>query len=127
MNDVINHKTGTCIWYHSAPVERVKNILREGLKINSKPTWQANPEPWIYVSTEPWNSDSNVVFEVDLSFLNTDEAGWPFGQDEEPLENRWQLRVFKDIPSSFIKPMNPDYIKLAQIAYDTVKAATINV
>jgi len=43
MNDVINHKTGTCIWYHSTPVERVKNILREGLKINSKPTWQANP------------------------------------------------------------------------------------
>ena len=108
MNDVINHKNGTCVWYHSTPKERVGSILQEGLRINSPPTWQSGPEPWIYMSTIPWNAENNTVLEVDLSFLNTYEAGWPFGQDEEPLENRWQLRVLIDIPKRYINLMQEE-------------------
>ncbi|MDD5065024.1 MAG: hypothetical protein PHQ35_09755 [Phycisphaerae bacterium] len=103
MNDVINHKTGSFIWYHSTPKERLDNIRKEGLKINSEPSWQGEPEPWIYVSTIPWNAENNVVLEVDLSFLNTYECGWPFVDKDTPLEDLWQLRVFKDIPLKYIE------------------------
>lgn len=94
---VINPKRDDCIWYHSTPNERVESILKNGLKINSKPTWQSKPEPWIYVSTTPFDeSDGTTTFEVDLSELPWDMAGWPFDSD-------WQLRVFCDIPTKWLK------------------------
>ena len=104
---VINHKTGKCIWYHTTPNRNVSKILKEGLKINSTPEYQNAPEPWIYVSTVPWSGgEGKTIFEVDLSDISVLEAGWPFGQDEDPIEKRWQLRVMKNIP--------PDKISLYQ-------------
>ncbi len=105
MNDVINHESGTCVWYHTTPNDRVGSILRDGLKVNSKPTWQDKPEPWIYVSTLPWGNEDNVtILEVDLSVIETTDAGWPFVDEGTPeWEERWQLRVFKDIPPDKVK------------------------
>jgi hypothetical protein len=103
MNDIINHKTGNTIWYHTTTKDRVPSILKTGLKINSKPTWQINPEPWIYVSTIPWNCTGNATFEVDLSFLDINDCGWAFADADSPPNEKWQLRVFKDIPVKYIK------------------------
>jgi hypothetical protein len=100
MNDVINHETENCIWYHTTYVSRLQFILNEGLRINSLPSWQFAPEPWIYVSTIPWHVKDGIILEVNLSFLNIDECGWPFVDADEP---KWQLRVFKDIPASCVK------------------------
>ena len=108
MNSVINHKNNSCIWYHTTPNDRVEKILREGLRINSDPGWQEEPEPWIYVSTEPFMlSPETTTFEVDLSFLGGLECGWPFTEPGAPdWEDRWQLRVFKDIPAKYLKVLS---------------------
>ena len=100
LNDVgiLNHEDGTFVWYHSTPKSRYKSIKQNGLKINSLPTYQDVPEPWIYVSSHPFivNNDF-ITFKVNLSWLNHEYAGWPFGEDEKPLHERWQLRIFCDI------------------------------
>lgn len=101
--DVINHKTNDCIWYHTTTKDRLDSILSDGLKINSQPHWQSKPEPWIYLSPQPW-SGGDVVLEVDLSGFSEDEnrseVGWAFIDN---WEDRWQLRVFVDIPPDRIK------------------------
>lgn len=104
--EVINHKRGDCVWFHTTPLSRWGSIERAGLKINSPPTWQTSPEPWIYVSTEPFSpGENNMVLEVDLSWLSTEDCGWPFldGRDDPDWDNRWQLRVFRDIPPEYIR------------------------
>lgn len=104
MNDVINHKNNNCIWYHTTTNDKVDSIIKNGLKINSSPTWQNKPEPWIYLSVVPWKEGKDItIFEVDLSFLDTNECGWAFADEDTPLEELWQLRVFKNIPSNKIK------------------------
>lgn len=103
---VVNHKRGDCIWFHTTTLDRWGSIEKLGLKINSAPTWQSAPEPWIYVSTEPFSpDDGNIVLEVDLSWLPVEDCGWPFldGKDDPEWDNRWQLRVFRDIPPEYIK------------------------
>jgi hypothetical protein len=107
MNDVINHKRGDCLWYHTTLESRLPAIKKEGLRINSPPVWQGRPEPWIYVSTEPWpyklNGELVAILEVDLSFIDQHEAGWPFVEPEtKEWEDRWQLRVFRDIPRRYL-------------------------
>ena len=107
-NNVVNHKNGKCIWYHTTTAERLSSILKHGLKINSQPTWQASKEPWIYLSTEPWNPDScgdYVILEVNLDWLSAENCGWAFADpgNEEEWANRWQLRVFVDIPADKIR------------------------
>lgn len=89
------------IWYHCTPPERVNSILKEGLKINSMPTYQDCPEPWIYVSSKPFFLNL-VVLTIDLSYLPWDKAGWPFGEEEKPIEERIQLRILEDIPVKYI-------------------------
>ena len=97
---LINPKSGNCIWYHSTPKERVDLILKEGLKINSEPTYQFSKEHWIYIATIPFNTNPGfITFEVDCSDIDEEKAGWPFSSD-------WQLRVFEDIP--------PDKLKLRE-------------
>ena len=109
MSKVINHKRGDCIWFHTTKPERVENIKRFGLKIGSEPTWQSHPEPWIYVSTEPWYPEDTgwIVLEVDLSWLSVKDCGWPFIDytNSEEWDNRWQLRVFKDVPPMYIREL----------------------
>lgn len=108
MNDVINHENGNCIWYHTTPNDRVDIIFKKGLKINSEPSWQSYPEPWIYISTIPWIDDNEnaTVFKVDLSFINKDDCGWAFADNDSPKEELWQLRVFRDIPSKYLEIYN---------------------
>lgn len=99
---IINPKRNNCIWYHSTPRERVKSILKSGLKINSEPTWQSKPEPWIYVSTIPFfELPDYVTFEVDLSKLAWEKCGWAFDGYE-------QLRVFEDIPVEWLKQVHKE-------------------
>jgi hypothetical protein len=117
---VINYKNNSCIWYHTTPLERVETILREGLKINSEPTWQSSSEPWIYLSVEPWLPESKepyTVLEVDLSFLHTNDCGWPFVDPTNDAEwdGRWQLRVFKDIPPEYIKVMSMKSLEVENV------------
>ena len=100
---IVNHLRNDCIWYHSTPAERAAKIMSEGLKINSPPTFQSVPEDRIYLSTNPFMEDEFVVLEVDLSLLEWKYAGWPFVDDNTPLEERWQLVVTKDIPNDWIK------------------------
>ena len=107
-NEVVNHKNGKCIWYHTTTAERLNSILKHGLKINSRPVWQAQKEPWVYLSTEPWNPDSwgdYVILEVNLDWLPAENCGWAFADpgNEEEWANRWQLRVFVDIPADKIR------------------------
>lgn len=107
----MNPARGDCIWFHTTPKERLERILREGLHVNSPPTWQAAPEPWIYLSTRPWRCGEHeqVVLEVNLAGFSEDEArsevGWPFvdGPGTESWESRWQLRVTRDIPPERIR------------------------
>jgi hypothetical protein len=108
MNDVINHKTNNCIWYHTTPDDKIDKIIKEGLKINSKPSWQSKPEPWIYVSTMPWKQESSIILEVDLSFLNQNECGWAFADENTPIEELWQLRVFRDIETKYLTIYNQE-------------------
>jgi hypothetical protein len=107
---IVNHLRGDCIWFHTTPTERLDSILRDGLKCNSPPAWQSRPEPWIYVSTKPWQCGEHeqVVLAVDLSDVPWDKAGWPFvDYGGEEWENRWQLRVFVDIPPGKIRSYTP--------------------
>ena len=106
-NEVVNHKNGKCIWYHTTTPDRVDAIKKQGLKINSLPTWQSSKEPWIYLSTEPWSTDScgdYVILEVNLDWLPVENCGWAFADpdNKEEWANRWQLRVFVDIPADKI-------------------------
>lgn len=103
MNDVINHETNNCIWYHTTNKDRLESILTNGLKINSPPVWQGSPEPWIYLSTTPWNTINHIVLEIDLSFLDKEDCGWAFADNDSPIEQRWQLRVFNNIDQKYIK------------------------
>ncbi len=111
--DVVNPARGDCLWYHTTPAERVEAILRDGLRVNSPPVWQAAPEPWIYLSTMPWlcGEHEQVVLEVDLAGFSRDEArsdvGWPFvdGPGSESWERRWQLRVFRDVEAGRVRVM----------------------
>lgn len=104
MYDVFNHTENSCIWFHTTTKDRLYSILSNGLKINSEPTWQSAPEPWIYLSTVPWTVSNGIILEVDLSGFSGDdsrsEVGWAFVDD---WDSRWQLRVYKDIPSDRIK------------------------
>jgi hypothetical protein len=112
LNEVINHKRGDCIWYHTTTPDRLLSIKLQGLKCGSPPTWQSKAEPWIYVSTEPWTplnelldmADArHIILQVDLSWLESRFCGWPFVEpDTKEWDDRWQLRVFKDIPSEYI-------------------------
>jgi hypothetical protein len=82
--------------------------MKEGLKMSSPPVWQSAPERWIYVSAEPWypnGDDTDVIFQVDLSFLEPEECGWPFIDTKSNAEwdGRWQLRVYRDIPPEYLK------------------------
>ncbi len=108
--DVLNHVRGDCVWFHTTPAGRVRSILAEGLRPGSPPTWQSAPEPWIYLSTTPWNDDTEgqVVLAVDLSGFGTDEVGWPFvdGPGSESWEQRWQLRV--------MRPIDPERIRVVE-------------
>ena len=109
---LINHKNNTTIWYHTTPTNNVESILKYGLKINSKPTFQKHSEPWIYLSTVPF-LDFGVInditlFEVDCRDIEEENAGWPFADDNTPLSDLWQLRVFVDIA--------PKYLKIKEIA-----------
>ena len=111
MNDVINHVRGDCVWYHSTPIERVEKILKEGLRINSLPSWYSSPMPWIYVSIRPndYKQEGYATIETDLSFLNPKECGWPFVEPGMPeWEERWQLRVFRDIPAEKLRLMRDE-------------------
>ena len=95
---LINPETNNTIWYHSTPKERLDSILKEGLRINSIPTFETGgPYPWIYVSTVPFDPDNQklVLLQIDLRDIPEERAGWPF-------EDRWQLRVFMDIPAKYI-------------------------
>lgn len=107
MKGILNHKNDSYIWYHTTPQERVDSILKDGLKINSPPTYQGGPEPWIYVSTEPFWMENGVTLKVDLEDVKHKDAGWPFqsGPEEDPeeWEARWQLRVFVDVPTEKLK------------------------
>jgi hypothetical protein len=122
---VINHKRGDCIWYHTTPMSRIKSILKRGLKINSKPTYQEYKEPWIYVSTKPFLdieliTRPFVVLEVDLSWLSPDDCGWPFvDPDTKEWEGRWQLRVFRNISPAFLREMD------LQVLADTMERRDI--
>ena len=112
---IYNVKNKNCIWYHSIPADRVDNILQNGLLINSKPTYQSEPESWIYLANEPFymddvkesfygnNSPKFALLEIDLSNWPEDKAGWPFGIEEELPEQRWQLRILNNIPSNLIR------------------------
>ena len=94
---IVNPVSGNYMWYHSTPIERADSIRKNGLKINSEPTWQSKPEPWIYVSVVPFfELPDYVTFEVDLSKLPWDKCGWAFDGEE-------QLRVFEDIPTEWLK------------------------
>jgi hypothetical protein len=65
---IYNHENNSCIWYHSTLKGLASKILREGLMINSIPTFQSSSEPRIYVSTHPFTCDKDfVTFKVDLS------------------------------------------------------------
>lgn len=107
MRGILNHVTDSYIWFHTTPKDRLESVLREGLKINSPPTCQAAPEPWIYVSTEPFWMENSVVLEVDLEDVRHVDAGWPFmsGPEKDPEEwkIRWQLRVLVHIPPDRLK------------------------
>ena len=104
MKGIRNHKNDSYIWYHTTPRERVSSILENGLKINSSPTCQFSPEPWIYVSTEGFWMENGVTFEVDLENVEYEDAGWPFIDLEgQSWDGRWQLRVLVDIPPDKLK------------------------
>lgn len=98
--DVVNHKRNDCIFFHTTTKDRLDSIFGEGLKINSIPSWQSRAEPWVYLSTVPWDG-GEVILNVNLSDFSIDEArsdvGWAF-VDDDKWEERWQLRVFKNIP-----------------------------
>jgi len=99
-----NHKTKSYIWYHSTLNGLVDKISKEGLKIFSIPTFQTSSEDRIYVSTLPFTLEKDFsTFAVDLSELSWEDAGWPFGTSEEPLEKRWQLVVMKNINQKYLR------------------------
>lgn len=104
MNDVINPKTGNCIWYHTTTFDRIRSIAEGGLKPGSQPTWQSSPEPWVYLSTIPWNDVGGdwIVLEVDLSTFEKTDVGWAFADENTPEEELWQLRCLKTIPPEAI-------------------------
>ncbi len=104
MRGIWNHKNNSYIWYHTTPQDRLDSILEHGLKINSLPTCQSSPEPWIYVSTEGFWMEDSVTFEVDLEHIEHEDVGWPFIDLEGPSwESRWQLRVLVDVPPDKLK------------------------
>ncbi len=113
--DIINHTRGDAIWFHTTLPNRLESILENGLKISSDPNWQIAPEPWIYLSTVPWHliERDHVIFEIDLSGFSENEAksecGWAFADpdDEKEWKDRWQLRVFRDIPPERIRKVTP--------------------
>ena len=94
---LINNENNSTIWYHSTPNNRVESILKNGLLINSEPTYQSHPEPWIYISTVIFTKESGfTTFEVNLDEVEEKDAGWPF-------EDNWQLRIFVNIPANKLK------------------------
>ena len=100
---IINHLDDSTIWYHSTPKDRLESILEHGLKINSPPTYQSRPEPWIYLSPAPWEMGELVILQVNLDEVAESDAGWAFTSPEDDnWDDRWQLRVMVDIPTSKI-------------------------
>lgn len=114
---LINHANNSTIWYHTTTNNRVENILKYGLKINSAPTFQSHKEPWIYLSTIPFlafESLNNItLFGVDCKDIKEEDAGWPFVDDNTPLSELWQLRVFVDIAPYYLKILEVDNIENA--------------
>lgn len=90
----------------------VNKISNEGLKIFSLPTFQAYSEDRIYVSTLPFTIEKDFsTFAIDLSELSWEDAGWPFGTSEDPLEKRWQLVVMKNINKKYLKLLSKQETK----------------
>ena len=101
---IYNYMQGNYIWYHSTLNGLVDSIQKEGLKILSIPTFQDQPEPWIYVGAYPFTNEKDFsTFAVDLSYLPWDKAGWPFGEEEKPNEERYQLRILENIPPKYLR------------------------
>ncbi len=106
MKGIFNVKNNTFIWYHSTLSGLASKILKEGLRINSIPTFQDSPEPRIFVSTHPFTTNKDfVTFKVDLSNLDDQYVKWPFNECEKPLQKRWQLCVYCDIPANLLTPL----------------------
>jgi hypothetical protein len=100
---IYNHENNSCIWYHSTLKGLASKILREGLMINSIPTFQSSSEPRIYVSTHPFTCDKDfVTFKVDLSKFDVKYAKWPFHEGDKPIEKRWQLCIYHNIPPELL-------------------------
>ena len=102
---IFNVENNSYIWYHSTPSGLVSKIRKEGLKINSIPTYQDLPEPRIFISTHPFIfSPDFVTFRVDLSYFPIKYAKWPFNEGDKPLEERWQLCIYHDISPHLLTP-----------------------
>ena len=107
MKGIFNHENNNFIWYHSTLRGLASKILKEGLVINSIPTFQESPEPRIYVSTHPFTSDKDfITFQVDLSNFDEQYAKWPFNEINKPINHRWQLCIYKNIPAKLLSPFS---------------------
>jgi hypothetical protein len=100
---IVNPNDESFIWYHTTHKDRLERVLEEGLIRNSEPVWQSGPEPWIYLSTVPWEYEGGVILEIDLSRFKFEYVGWAFANENSPKEEKWQLRCFVHIPPEVIK------------------------
>lgn len=96
---MINPDTGTHEWYHSTTPDRVEDILREGLKISSRPVQQSRrgAVPGIFLSSVPFNEEQ-PTFKV-----NTEDIQESKISTDPEAEGRLAIRILEDIPMTKIR------------------------
>lgn len=88
--------------YHSTTKERLISILKNGLRVNSKPNFFSSPTPYIMLSNKPLynlNGILTVVLEINDPTII-----------EEYFDNDEGLRWPYDIAARYIKILN-NFIK----------------
>lgn len=122
---MVNPLTKTHTFYHVTTKDRLESILKEGLRINSKPTWYSRPYPFICLGTVPFIdfltdeygvSPNAVLLEVDMKGFIEDEEERRAWNEREFDWRDWQVKIEHNIPPERVKLSEMPFKKMSRLA-----------